>query len=271
MDNGIHFISGLPRAGSTLLAALLRQNPKLHASITSPVGNLALAALKEMSAANEGFVFLDEDSRAAILRGIFDGYYHNIHPEKLVFDTNRLWCCKLPTIRTLYPGAKVICCVRDMPWVYDSVERLIQRNSLLPSKLFGFDPSGTVYDRFDILNRSNGLVGFAWTGLRQAFYGPDSDRLLLVKYETLTADPARAVDAVYKFLELPSFNHDFTDVDFDVDEFDKYLGTPGLHSVRRQIKAESRPPVLPPDLFNRVLNDSFWKDPTQNPRRVTIV
>jgi sulfotransferase len=31
MDNGLHFISGLPRSGSTLLAALLRQNPFLHA------------------------------------------------------------------------------------------------------------------------------------------------------------------------------------------------------------------------------------------------
>ena len=27
MENRIHFISGLPRAGSTLLAAVLRQNP----------------------------------------------------------------------------------------------------------------------------------------------------------------------------------------------------------------------------------------------------
>ncbi|MFB8797203.1 MAG: sulfotransferase [Microcoleus sp.] len=32
-----HFISGLPRSGSTLLAALLRQNPRFHAAMTSPV------------------------------------------------------------------------------------------------------------------------------------------------------------------------------------------------------------------------------------------
>ncbi len=31
-----HFISGLPRAGTTLLAALLRQNPRFHAGMTSP-------------------------------------------------------------------------------------------------------------------------------------------------------------------------------------------------------------------------------------------
>ncbi|MEG3906006.1 sulfotransferase [Microcoleus sp. B4-C5] len=33
-----HFISGLPRSGSTLLAALLRQNPRFHSAMTSPVG-----------------------------------------------------------------------------------------------------------------------------------------------------------------------------------------------------------------------------------------
>ena len=38
MQNGIHFISGLPRWGSTLLAAILRLNPRLHAGMTSPVG-----------------------------------------------------------------------------------------------------------------------------------------------------------------------------------------------------------------------------------------
>ena len=63
MKNGIHFISGLPRSGSTLLSAILRQNPKVHAHITSPVGSLLLGALHEMSAAHEGSVFMDEARR----------------------------------------------------------------------------------------------------------------------------------------------------------------------------------------------------------------
>jgi hypothetical protein len=32
MQDGTHFISGLPRSGSTLLAAILRQNPRFHPS-----------------------------------------------------------------------------------------------------------------------------------------------------------------------------------------------------------------------------------------------
>ena len=271
MKNGVHFISGLPRSGSTLLSALLRQNPKLHASITSPVGSLVLGALHEMSAAHEGSVFVDDARRKAVLHGIFDGYYHDIHPTKTVFDTNRVWCSKFPALRLLYPQAKMICCVRDMPWIYDSMERLIQRNALQPSKIFGFEASGTAHDRFEALNRSNGMVGFPWTGLRQAFYGTDADRLLLVTFETLTQSPARAIDAIYKFFDLAPFKHDFANIEFDVSAFDTYLGTPGLHTVGKQVKSAPRTSVLPPDLFNRVVNDTFWKDPTQNTHGVHIV
>ena len=40
MPAATHFISGLPRSGSTLLSALLRQNPSFHADISSPVALL---------------------------------------------------------------------------------------------------------------------------------------------------------------------------------------------------------------------------------------
>jgi sulfotransferase len=53
LQNGIHFISGLPRSGSTLLSALLLQNPALHAGITSPVGALVAAMLREVSQGND--------------------------------------------------------------------------------------------------------------------------------------------------------------------------------------------------------------------------
>jgi Sulfotransferase family len=36
----MHFISGLPRSGSTLLAALLRQNPRFEAGMSGPLAGL---------------------------------------------------------------------------------------------------------------------------------------------------------------------------------------------------------------------------------------
>ena len=268
---GVHFISGLPRSGSTLLAAILRQNPTLHTQIASPLGKLVIGALRNMSADEEGYGFFDEAKRAAILRGIFRGFYHDVHEEKTVLDGNRLWTAKLPTLKTIYPTAKMVCCVRDMPWIFDSIERLVQRNSLLPSGLFGFEASGTVYDRFEHLIQNQGLVGFAWAGLRQAFYGSDVDSLLLVTFESLTREPEPVLAQIYEFLGLPYFSHDFDNVEFSAEELDNFLGTPGLHRVRAKVSSEARQTILPPELYKRAAVDTFWKDAALNPNNVRVI
>ena len=206
MQAAIHFISGLPRAGSTLLSAILRQNPRFRAGMTG-----------------------------------------------------------------LYPDARVICCVRDVPWIFDSIERLIRKNKLQPSGIFNFEPGGTVYSRVDGLGGPNGMVGYAWNALREAFCGEQSDRLLALTYETLTSDPAKAIAAVYDFIGEKPFTHDFENVEFDAVEFDRRLGTPGLHAVGRRVRHEERRSVLPPDLVRKYESDAFWRDPARNPNNVRVV
>jgi sulfotransferase len=271
MQHGIHFISGLPRAGSTLLAAILRQNPRCHAAMTSPLGALFTALLGEMSERNEFALFLSERQKRTILAGLFENYYRDAHEQKLVFDTNRLWCAKLPALTALFPSAKVIACVRHVPWIFDSLERLIRSNKFELSKIFNFEPGGTVYSRVDGLSAANGMVGFAWHALKEAYYGEEADRLLLLTYETLTRAPAKAMAAVYAFLGEPPFAHDFNDVAYAENEFDARLGTPGLHRVAPQVRHVERQSILPPDLFRRFESDSFWTDPQLNLRGVQVV
>jgi sulfotransferase len=271
MQHGIHFISGLPRAGSTLLAGILRQNPRIHAGITSPVGELFVALLRHMSQENQFALFIEEAQRKAVLAGVFENYYRDIQATKLVFDTNRLWCSKLPALTALFPEAKVIACVRHIPWVLDSVERLIRRNKFEPSRIFNFEPAGTVYSRVDALVGANGMVGYPYNALKEAYYGEHTDRLMLLTYETLTRAPAQAMAAVYDFIGAPAFAHDFDHIDYAEDEFDARLGTPGLHRVTAKVQHVERQTVLPPDLVRRVENDSFWTDSKLNQRGVRIV
>ncbi len=88
--------------------------------------------------------------------------------------------------------------MRDVSWIMDSVERVVRANPLEPSGLFKFDPGGTVYSRVGALAASDGLVGFALDALREAYFSPEAaGRLMLLTYETLVADPARALEAVY--------------------------------------------------------------------------
>jgi sulfotransferase len=271
LQSAIHFISGLPRAGSTLLSAILRQNPRFQAGMTGPVGSLVEAMLRGMSMSNETAIFISDAQREALLRAIFAAFYAEVPEGHVVFDTNRLWCTKLPLLAALFPKARMICCVRDVPWIFDSIERLIRKNKFQPSGIFNFEPGGTVYSRVEGLGAANGMVGYAWNALHEAWCGEQSDRLLLLTYETLTSRPREAMSAVYDFLGETPFAHDFENIEFDATEFDRRLGTPGLHSVGRRVAHEERRTVLPPMLVRKYENDAFWRDPARNPNRVRVV
>ncbi len=273
MQNGIHFISGLPRAGSTLLAALLRQNPRFSAGMTSPVGSIFNAMQAVTSARNEGAAFLDGGHRERLLRACFEAYYADIHPTRVVFDTNRMWTTKLPALVRLFPQARVICCVRNPAWIIDSIEALVRRNAFDVSGIFNFEPGGTVYSRVEGLSKGDGMAGFAWNALREAVYGPQADRLLLVRYESLTADPLGTLAAIYSALGEPAFAHDPEHIAPapDMVEFDLRLGTPGLHHVAASVRVTHRATVLPPDLFRKFEGDAFWQDAAVMPASVRVV
>ena len=271
MKHGIHFISGLPRSGSTLLAGILRQNPHFHAGMTSPVGAMYSALEQSMSRRNESAVFIDGPQRRDVLAGLFTNYYREIQATKVVFDTNRMWCAKLPALNQLFPDARVICCVRDVHWIMDSIEQLVRRNAFEPSGMFGYNSGGTVFSRISAAATSDGLVGYALDALKDGFFGDQAPAMILVEYDALVCDPARTLQTVYDFIGEPWFDHDFDNVEYNADEFDLALGAPGLHTIRRKVEFIPRETVLPPDVFDRFHDDMFWRNPELNRHNVTII
>ncbi|HEY8160283.1 MAG TPA: sulfotransferase [Methylobacter sp.] len=256
-----HFISGLPRSGSTLLAAILRQNPRFHAGMSSPVGSLFSGLLGQVSAGSEWGPVVNTEQRRRLLRGLFDNYYTEQAGKPVVFDTNRLWCAKLPAILDLFPEAKVIACVRNVAWIMDSIERLYRANPYENTLLFNDDVErNTVYSRVDTLAQRNRLVGFSWSALKEAFYGEQAASLLLVDYELLAQAPNKVLPLIYRFLGEAPFEHDYAQVVYDAPEFDNNLGLAGLHRIRPQVSLERRATVLPPDLFAQYADMSFWQD-----------
>ncbi|VVQ32281.1 hypothetical protein PS943_02855 [Pseudomonas fluorescens] len=256
-----HFISGLPRSGSTLLSAILLQNPRFHAGMTSPVGALFSGVLEQCSAGSEFGAVIDTDLRRRLLRGLFDSFYADKADKPVVFDTNRLWSSRLPAISDLFPQAKVIACVRNVAWVMDSIERLYRANPFENTKLFGDAVErNTVYSRCETLAQRNRLVGFAWAALKEAYYGEHADSLLIVDYDLLTQAPDRVMRLVYDFIGEPWFEHDFNNLAYDAPEFDQALGVSGLHKVKPKVELQSRRTILPPDLFKQYAELSFWLD-----------
>ncbi len=253
----LHFISGMPRSGSTPLVAVLRQNPRFHAAVASPVATIFHGVEKATSNSQETSVFVSEDERLAALRGLFEWRYSQ--SREVVFDSSRFWCARLPLLARLFPEAKMIVCVREIGWVLDSFERLYRKNNMRPSAIYNWDSGGTVYSRTTSLGQPNGVVGFAINAVQEAVASEEAKgRLLLVDYESFCKNPEGTVRKIYEFIGEEWFEHDFKNVEYDAGEFDKALGAEGLHTVRGAIEWQPRASILPKSLFDSLISN-FWR------------
>lgn len=261
MPRTLHFISGLPRSGSTLLAGILRQNPRFHAAMSSPVAGLVNGALEQMGAGSESHAFFDDTRRKAICRAIVDAYYAG-QQQPVLFDTNRHWTARMHQLVELVPHFKMVCCVRNPAWIMDSFELIHRKNPFDYSRMFNAASRQTVYSRCEAMMSAAGAVGSAWAALKEAYYGPLSERLLLVDYDLLTQHPKRSLELIYHFLGEPAFVHDFDNVEYSENEFDLNLGVKGLHDVKRKVAFKARRSILPPDLFTKYQEMDFWQDQT---------
>ncbi|WP_027359073.1 sulfotransferase [Desulforegula conservatrix] len=270
MTGSFHFISGLPRSGSTLLAALLLQNPKFHAGMTSPVGSLFKGMINQLGAGSEFGSVVTTDQRKRLVHGIFNSYYADHADKEVIFDTNRMWCAHLSVLKDLFPESKIIACVRNVAWVMDSIERRYRSNPYEITRLFNDDNErSTVYSRVETLAQRNRLVGYPWTALKDAFYGEHAESLLLVDYDLLAQAPGKVLPLIYQFIGEEYFEHDFENVSYDAPEFDSSLGLHGLHKVRSKVGIDIRRTILPPDLFEQYSQLSFWKDTANS--RVNVI
>lgn len=263
----LNFISGLPRCGSTLLAGILRQNPAITVSIVTPLAHMVNHAVRFMSNC-EVPDFFDEARRDRLLAGMMISAYL---PHEHIIDSNRYWTAQMNLIARLWPQAIVICCVRNLGWIVNSFERVILGNATLQSRMFRRGEV-TVYDRAKtLMDETSGTIGRAYAALKEAFFGPHANQLVLVDYERLCAAPMTVLDQLYIRCPWPHCAHDFEHVEYAEPLFDQMLATPGLHSVSGPVRAARDKLVIPPDLYDRYADSSFWSDSRYNVRGVTVL
>ena len=228
--------------------------------MSSPVAGLFEGVISQVSAGTEISTMVNQDQRQRILRGLFDSYYAD-QESPIIFDTNRSWTAQLPALMKLFPAAKLICTVRNVAWVMDSLECQFRDNAFENTRLFNnAGERSTVFTRVEALAGANRLVGFPWHALREACYSEFADRLVLVDYDLLVARPADVMKLLYEFLGEEHFDHDFAAVEYDAPAFDAQLGLDGLHRVHKKVEPRPRKTILPPDLFQRYAQLSFWQN-----------
>jgi sulfotransferase len=273
MSRAMHFISGLPRSGSTLLSALLNQNPRFNAGVSSGLATLWDAVLPRMSGASEFTIHFDDQRRRAVLLALRDAYYSSVNGDGIIFDTNRAWTGRAALQNNLFPAFRIICCVRNVSWIIDSVERMLAENPMHASAIFNIQPPPrSIYSRVDVLmNPELGFIGLPWSNLRECWFGVNASSMIVVPYEHLVKEPAGVMNQLYLELGEAPFQHRFDQVEFDAPTYDEKIGMPGMHKVKKTVSPNQRDSCLPPEIVGKFADCNFWENPQLNRNRVKIL
>lgn len=255
-----HFISGLPRSGSTLLSTILNQNPKFYADISSPLARFVRAVVTESHAGPGYHLQCPEPKRIKLIQGLIENYSYDLPPElEVIFNTNRGWTALVDLLAVSHPDAKIICCVRDINWILDSFETLFRKNPFSISKMYSPDEAETVYTRCNAQMQPGHTLRFAYDCLKEAITGPNKDKLLLVEYNKLAKHPEKTMREVYAFIGEEYYDCDYNTIEASYDEFDADANVNGLHKIRKGVSYIPRGAIIPPDLWEQYLNFEVWR------------
>lgn len=266
------FMAGLPRSGSTLLSAILNQNPKIHSSPNSPVLQLM----------NETAEFLNRDEMYSAnpkpnaakntIAGIIDNYYSDTN-KPIVIDKNRGWPAKIDFItHYLQQPPKILCPVRDTSEILASFISMHRRNPFISS-------AGKVNFIDDMLVKNNiplnddnrcqqlaggdGVLGSSYNHIKEALMKGYQKQLHFIEYNDLVDGTENTIRKVYDFLELDYYEHDYSNIYSVHQERDsEVLGFDDMHHVRSTINKISTDPkeLLSETTINNCTGAEFWRD-----------
>jgi len=258
----IHFITGMPRSGSTLLCNILAQNPRFGVTATSGILDMLLntvAAWEKAesfkSAPHETNQLKKKNTLGGMLRGYFDDDEHPV-----VFDKSRGWIAYRELAEQLLDRpVKMLVTVRDVRAVLSSFEKIWRKNrGIRPTAHELQHPVKFQYveGRCSLLMQPDQVVGIAYKRIEDALLCHGRENLLFVPFNRLTKNPAAMMAEIYSFLGETPFQHDFNNVAQVTQEDDTLIGMNGLHDIRPKVE-----PVE--DDFNAVLGPiaAKWQGP----------
>lgn len=256
-----HMISGLPRAGTTLLCNILNMNDKFHVTPTSAV----LDTVKAMRSNFSNDVTWKAQNRLEIyenfrngLKGFIDGYFYD---KDVVFDKSRGWPSNIRLLDEILKNtdSKIIFCYRDPVEIIGSIEAQYQKTLLLENVDEQIAPGAfaTLDRRIGAFLNEGGLVSFPVEALRDAIEMGYGDRILIIKYYDLTNNTQIVLDDIHDFIGEPRITYNFKNLKQSTFEFDGLYNYKFLHTIKEgDVKYKKSDVVLPTKYVN-IINAKF--------------
>jgi sulfotransferase len=231
-------LSGLPRAGSTLLSAILSQNPLIHAEGNSAVCQLmwdmqqsCLTTSKEQLLANGR----EKNTTTHLITQIPHIYYKDIK-EKIVVDKCRSWTINenITMLETyIDKNYKIIILERSVTDIVKSFVKLYNTNGIHNHEL----------EKQLLIPNSEPLMR-SISGVNCAKKNNKGNHFLFINYDDLICNTEATINRIYDFCGWKYFTHNFKHIECKYPEDDSVYGLKGMHKLHNKIEKKENSTIL---------------------------
>lgn len=269
MSRKYYFIAGSPRSGSTVLSAILNQNPEFYSGPSSPVFP-TMFTLEQYMMKDEHFAAYPKKEGKLMVSSLIDNYYDDVK-KPVIFDKNRSWPQHIPYIKHyITDNVKIICLVRDVEEVLASFITMVKRNPYVEGNpKINFIDTQLIKNNIPIndLNRcqyllQDGIVRESLDAMYNSLKNGNSDLLHFVEYQNLVSDPINTMKEIYNFLGEDYYEHTFDNLSNETRERDlEVYGLEDMHEIRPLLEDTSENPknILPEEIIEKCKGSDFWR------------
>lgn len=261
------FVSGFPRALTTLMCNTLANNPRIGGGETSPLLEYVYAARANYSNTPEVKSALTDDLMKNgflnFCRKGMAGYAEAITQKEIYVDKSRGWLHYADFLWELNPDAKIIVMIRDIRSVCSSLEKKWREN---PTILDSRDQP-SVQDFITIDQRVNHFLndpplGIALKRLFNAHQTGTLKKMLVIRAEDFSMNPEKIMRSVYEYVNEPYFEMDYSNVQQVTIENDRIsdFGIYGDHKIRPHILPleKDSTTILSTQICNQIKTNFSW-------------
>ena len=243
----IYFLCAMPRSGNTLFTSIMNQNPDL---VVTPK-SITLEIMKELFLLKNRATFKnfpDEQSLDNVMDEVYNLYYKYWN-YKVIIDRGPV--CTPGNLRVMQKhfrqSIRCIVLVRDLLDVFASYIKWFETE---PTSFL--NKYKTLDEKLSVIMKKDGAVAKELMSIQYLLQHPEM--AVFIKYDDLVVNPEQELRKVYTFLNLPYYQHQFTNLNqITVNGLQYNDGIVGknMHTIRTEkiMKVENEYKKLIPERF----------------------
>jgi sulfotransferase len=236
MVKKIFYNASFPRSGSTILQNVMMQNPDIYSTPTSGVIEL-LTTARTIYSTGDAFKAQDQELMRRGFQnfckeGLY-GFFNGVTDRPYVIDKSRAWAGNWRFLNFIEENPKIIVMVRDLRAVFASMEKNYRKHPDKDPLIVNSAELTNMTPESRLVHFSNKPpIGPSVEWLKDVIQQGLAEKIHFIRFEDLCQNPEAEMVRLYKYLDIPYYQHDFDNVEQLTWENDVIHGIFGDHQIK---------------------------------------